>query len=250
MARRGRATPTAPARMTKAERKEQARKERLELLRKQEQRKRRRRVGIIVGVVVAAGAIAAAVLLGGGSGGSSTSCGGSKLPGMLCDQATAAHPWPANSQDALARANDIGLPALGNETFHHHDLLQIFVHGDTIPVPPLVGLTSTGGASMHTHDTSGIMHLESDKPFNFTLGEFFDVWGVRFSDSCIGGYCSSGPNQLRVYVNGKQITTDVTKISLTQHEDVVVTYGTTAQLPNPIPKTYPPNISKSCGNSC
>src|SRR5438105_4345204 len=246
MAKRGRATPTAPARMTKAERKEQARKDRLELLRKQAQRRRRRRIGIVVGLVVAAGAVAAAVLAG-GSGGSSPSCG-TKLPGMLCNQATSARPWPANSADALTRANDIGLPALGGESFHHHDLLQIFIHGETIPVPAGIGLTSTAGASMHTHDASGIMHLESDTPFNFTLGDFFDVWGVRYADTCIGGYCSSGPNQLRVYVNGKQVKTDVTKISLTQHEDVVVTYGTTAQLPNPIPKSYPPNISQSCGN--
>jgi hypothetical protein len=257
MARRdgtgGRSTPTVPQRMTKAERKEQARKERLELLRRQEQRKVRRRIAIVVGSIVVIGGIAAAVIAGVTGGGGTKKNPASdprSLPGMLTTQATAAQPWPANSADALTRADAVGLPALGNESFHHHDLLQVFIHGDPIPVPAQIGISSEGGASMHTHDATGIMHLESGTPYSFILGEFFDVWGVLLTNRCIGGYCTSGPNELRVYVNGQQVTTDVRAIALTQHEDVVVTYGTTAQLPNPIPKDYANTISPSCGNSC
>jgi len=255
MARRGGTggrTTQAPQRMTKAERKEQARQERLELIRKQAQQKRRRRIAIIVGSIVVVGGVAAAVIAGVTGGGSSTPKGPvdpRTLPGMLTTQATAASPWPANTADFVTRANDIHLPAEGG-ALHHHDLLQIYVHGESIPVPPDIGLTSSAGAPMHTHDATGVMHLESNQPFDFTLGDFFDVWGVLLTDRCIGGYCSNGSDQLRVYVNGKQVTTDITKIALTQHEDVVVTYGTTAQLPDPIPKTYPNNISSSCGNSC
>jgi hypothetical protein len=248
MARRdgsgGRGTSTVPQRMTKAERKEQARKDRLELQRKQEQRKVRRRIGIIVGSVLVAGAVAAIVLV-------QVNKTTPPLPGMMTTQATTANPWPANSQDALTRANKIGLPPLGSETFHHHDLLQIYIHGDSIQVPPEIGLVqNVGGASMHTHDPTGIMHLETNNPYNFKLGQFFDVWGLRFDDSCIGGYCASGGDQLRVYVNGKQIKSNFRNIALTQHEDVVVTFGTTAQLPHPIPKTYSKSISSVCAPTC
>jgi len=76
------------------------------------------------------------------------------------------------------------------------------------------------------------------------------VWGVKFTANCIGGYCAKGASQIRVYVNGKQVTGDPRSIVLTQHEDIVVTYGTTAQLPSPIPKTYSTNISSSCAGSC
>src|SRR5438874_2608628 len=141
MARRGgnggRTTPTAQERMTKAERKEQARKERLELVRKQAQRKGRRRIGIIVGSIVVVGGIAAAVIAGATGGGTTEKNGAvdpRSLPGMQTSQATAAHPWPANSQDSLTRASDVGLPAEG-ATFHHHDLLQVYIHGDPMPVP-------------------------------------------------------------------------------------------------------------------
>ena len=258
MARRGGtgggATPTAPGRMTKAERKEQARQERLELLRKQAVQKRRRRIGIVVGAILAAGAVAAIVLA--GLGGSSTKdhkvVDPRSLPGILTTQATGAQPWPANNtSDMPTRVSDVALPAEGG-AFHHHDLLQVFIHGDSIPVPADVGILPDGSyfAPMHTHDTSGSMHIESASQFNFTLGDFFDVWGVLLTNTCVGGYCTSGPDELRVYVNGTQITTDVTKIPLTQHEDVVVTYGTTAQLPSPIPKTYSVDISSSCKGSC
>jgi len=103
---------------------------------------------------------------------------------------------------------------------------------------------------MHTHDASGIMHMEAGSLFQFTLGDFFDVWGVRLTKTCVGGWCSSGPDQLRVYVNGKQLTGDPTKLKLGQHMDVVVTFGTSAELPKPIPSTYSVNISSSCAGSC
>jgi hypothetical protein len=44
---------------------------------------------------------------------------------------------------------------------------------------------------IHTHDTSGIVHIESPTVRPFTLGQFFDVWGVRFTSDCIGGDCNS-----------------------------------------------------------
>jgi hypothetical protein len=32
---------------------------------------------------------------------------------------------------------------------------------------------------LHTHDTSGIIHVESPTVRSFTLGEFVDLWGGR-----------------------------------------------------------------------
>ncbi|HEX9235017.1 MAG TPA: hypothetical protein VF972_01920 [Actinomycetota bacterium] len=54
--------------------------------------------------------------------------------------------------------------------------------------------------SIHTHDATGIIHIESPTPRTFTLGEFFDVWGVRFTASCLGGYCRSSDRALSVFV--------------------------------------------------
>ena len=71
------------------------------------------------------------------------------------------------------------------------------------------------------------------------LGHVFAVWGVRFSPSCLGGYCRSGDRRVWVLVNGKQITRDPRTVVLKPHQEIVVAYGTRAQLPRPLPRSFP-----------
>ena len=87
-----------------------------------------------------------------------------------------------------------GIGAGGEQVaFHIHAHLAVFVNGRrrTIPygigvVPPLrLKATADGpfvadGAAfywLHTHDTSGVVHVESPVLRSYTLGEFFDIWG-------------------------------------------------------------------------
>ena len=75
----------------------------------------------------------------------------------------------------------------------------------------------------------------------FTLGDFFDVWGLRFSSRCLGGYCAEGARRIYVWVNAKRVRTDPRQIVLKSHQEIVVAYGTRASIKplGPIPKTYP-----------
>jgi hypothetical protein len=72
----------------------------------------------------------------------------------------------------------------------------------------------------------------------FDLGQVFDVWGVRFTADCLGGYCNTGDRRLRVYVEGNLVQGDPRLLVLASHQEIVVTYGTTAQLPKPVPSSY------------
>src|SRR5207244_1694309 len=104
-----------------------------------------------------------------------------------------------------ARIGLLGLPSLAPQeslAFHIHQHLDIFVHGKQETVPALVGITAAGEfAVLHTHDTSGVMHVESPVQRTFTLGDFFNVWGLYFTQSCVGTYCAGSGSVLRVYVN-------------------------------------------------
>ena len=62
---------------------------------------------------------------------------------------------------------------------------------------------------------------------------------MRFTPSCLGGYCAGGGRQLRVYVNGQLVRGDPTAVTLTAHQELVVAFGTTALLPFPVPSAYP-----------
>ena len=220
---------SAPARMTKAERKEAARRERQELLRKAARRKKQTRWGVAIAAVAIAGGIAAGVLLAGGS--SKTS--NQRLAGILTTPA----PWPSNTQDLSERLNVLGLPPYGT-AMHIHSLLHIYVHGQQEPLATDIGITRQEFSPLHTHDSSGIIHVESARPHAFTLGEFFDVWGVRLSDSCLGGYCVGGQDKLQAFVNGKPSTQPLKDIPFKDHAVIVLAFGTKDELPKPIPTNF------------
>lgn len=162
------------------------------------------------------------------------------LPGIL----RGSPPWPANTEALRERLQAIGLPALSSQgtALHIHQHLDLYVAGKKVTMPADIGIAQTASgvlfSPIHSHDTSGIIHVESPTVRPFTLGEFFDVWGVRFTPDCIGGDCNNGDAQLRIYVNGHLVIGDRAAIRLTSHEEIVVTYGTHAQLPSPIPSSY------------
>jgi hypothetical protein len=127
---------------------------------------------------------------------------------------------------------------------HEHTNLQIFVHGEPVAIPTDIGIDRAGSqpyvASLHTHEDSGTIHMESSVSRTFTLGEFFDVWGVRLSPSCIGGYCNDDTNRLQVFVEGQTPPEGITirEVALTDQQVVVIAYGTEDELPDPIPTEF------------
>lgn len=60
---------------------------------------------------------------------------------------------------------------------HFHATLTITVDGATEVIPANVGIISGCMAEVHTHDTTGEIHIESSQPGKtFRLGDFFAVW--------------------------------------------------------------------------
>jgi len=239
--RRPAETPSA----NRQARKEEARRQREALRRKAARRRTARLAGIVAGAIAVVVAIVLALTLGHHKGTTSTKENSLQNPATLTGILRTAPPWPANNDPAAlkSRLSAIGLHALGAEgtAEHIHMHLDIFVDGKAVTVPQSIGIASDGSflAELHTHDTSGIIHFESPKQTTFTLGQFFDDWGVYFTKSCIGNLCNSGDKALQVFVNGKPISSDPTKLAFSEHQEIVVAYGTQKDLPSPIPSTYP-----------
>ena len=155
------------------------------------------------------------------------------LPGELTSEA----PWPANAAQLGDRLDVLGLPPAGG-AMHEHANVQIFIHGQKQTIPTDIGLDGSTHASLHTHETSGTVHLESQTIRDFALGEFFDVWGVRLTQSCLGAFCNDAENRLRVFVGGREYTETIRELRVEDQAVVVMTYGTEAELPSPIPATF------------
>jgi hypothetical protein len=162
------------------------------------------------------------------------------LPGLEKGKA----PWPPQYGSLPDRLAPLQLSSLGAEgaTLHIHEHVDVFVNGKHVTVPALIGIYANGDPSqggffveLHTHDSSGIIHLESPKKDVFTLGQFFGVWGVRLSKRCIGGYCAAPGKPLKYYVNGKLFSGDPNDIVLHEHDEYAIAYG---KLPKKIPSKY------------
>jgi hypothetical protein len=160
------------------------------------------------------------------------------LPGLR----TGPLPWDTGVDHLKDRLASIGLPALSAEgtALHIHQHLDMTINGQSVAIPPHIGINETAGfiSSIHIHDTTGIIHVESPTIQTFTLGQFFDIWGVRFSRACIGGYCTSSTNVLHVYVNAIQYTGNPRDIVLAPHQEIFVYYGPQDELPKTIPSSY------------
>jgi hypothetical protein len=152
-------------------------------------------------------------------------------------------PWAPESALLSRRLAALRLPGQSDTVFHIHALLRIFVDGRSVPIPAQIGLDPRGRflAPLHTHDASGIVHIEADRPFPFTLGQFFTIWGVRFTDTRIGGYTDEGPRRLRVDVDGRPVADPVAHI-LQAHDRIVVGYGPPGSFPTVDRTPFPPGL--------
>ncbi|HEV3354432.1 MAG TPA: hypothetical protein VG076_16005 [Acidimicrobiales bacterium] len=170
-------------------------------------------------------------------------------------------PWP-RPDDAIARVAAAGLPAFKSEQlfFHVHAHLDVYVDGQPTVVPAGIGIGGdpnakvgiqdgqgaaglTGPCShpcispLHTHDDSGILHVENDKERQINLGQLFTEWGVRFNNDCVGGYCAPD-KPYKVYVAGQQFTGDASTIVLKNLEEIAIVIGTPpATIPNAFPSS-------------
>jgi hypothetical protein len=218
---------------------QRARHREAERARRAAQRRRDRRraaAAAALAVVVLVGIGGLAVWVGGRPGRAATGTGA--LPGLQTGPA----PWSADPAGLAERLQAIGLPPLNpveGTAVHIHQHLDLYVDGRQVPVPAGIGIDpAVGFAPLHTHDATGVIHVESPTVRTYTLGQFFAVWGVRFTPSCLGGYCAGGGRRLRVYVDGAPYRGDPTTLPLAAHQELVVAFGTAAQLPSPIPSAY------------
>lgn len=134
----------------------------------------------------------------------------------------------------------MNLPVQSDVIYHVHAMLRVYVNGKQITVPSQVGIDPQGQylAPLHTHDSSGIVHMEANQVYPFTLGQFMTIWGVKFTDYRIGSYVSSGTSTLAAYVNGKRIQ-DAVNYKMQPHDLIVVGYGPPGSFPTSYKATFP-----------
>lgn len=78
-----------------------------------------------------------------------------------------------------------------NLAYQAYVTISVTVNGLPVEIPSGVGIQENCMRPIHTHDTSGLVHIVFSKPYDFRLGHFLWYWGFD-----IQSYDAS------VYVNG------------------------------------------------
>ena len=128
--------------------------------------------------------------------------------------------------------------------FHHHVLLTIYVNDQQVSVPAGVGLAGNPSSPtcyywLHTHDSTGIIHIEAPSGGSYTLKNYLDIWQNFAGTSSSITY----PTQLAsstgwtVYINGKKVNEDFSHVDISSnqawHEIITIMYNS----PNSKPVT-------------
>ncbi|MEE6140687.1 hypothetical protein SKC41_30805 [Mycobacterium sp. 050128] len=137
-----------------------------------------------------------------------------------------APPWSAPT-DAAAAVRAAGLPMLSREgtVEHIHAHLDVRVNGQPVEVPAMIGVDRRGISPVHTHDSTGVIHIESPVMQTFTLGEFFTEWDVGLSTDSIGGLQTGNGKTLRAFLNGTPVTGNPAALPINARDEIVLIFG-------------------------
>ncbi len=205
---------------------------------------RRRRLALRCGIAtIAVAAAAGAAVLAANAGGPSrvSQAAPAKVLTAAARALATTPPWAAPA-DAAARMTAAGLLELTSEgtAAHYHAHLDILIDGRAVTVPADIGIDNQAQriSAVHTHDPSGVIHVESPTAATpYYLGEFFTEWDVALTSSQIGALHADGTNTLTAYVNGHRNTGDTAAIKLANHQEIALIYGPIGKTKS-VPSTY------------
>jgi hypothetical protein len=232
--------------LTRKQRREQARGERKALEAAERTRATRRKrltqVGGASAVLVVIATVAILSASGGGramSAASAAAVGAGASAGL---QATTA-PWQPEYRALETRLQALNLPTQSDSAYHVHAVVRLYVNGRQVEVPAQIGIDPEGRflAPLHTHDRSGVIHMEASQAYPFTLGQFFTIWGVKFTNAQLGAYVADAANVLSVYANGTHVSDPVGYV-MKPHDHILVAYGKPGSFPTSFNYTFPEGL--------
>jgi hypothetical protein len=141
----------------------------------------------------------------------------------IVEQTTLGKPnWPEGS--GTGSPID-GVKCLVTEDYHIHGMVSIYRDGTRLALPAAIGLVGCS-YELHTHDSSGVVHVETSVKTKFTFGQFFEVWGQPLGASNVGGISGT----VKFYIIDNETVTPYTgnpaDIEITPHRELAIVIGT------------------------
>ena len=151
-----------------------------------------------------------------------------------------------NPTPSIPSSANLAYPVIGgvpcdttghDNDYHIHAHVSIYIDGKQVQIPSQVGIPTDGTCLywLHTHDTSGVIHIEAPAGRNFTLGTFFDIWGQQFTSLQYPPELDQpGGGGWQIWVNGKPYSGDFHNIPMQAHLLITLSYNTSGVTPDTI----------------
>lgn len=145
-------------------------------------------------------------------------------PTFIAEGTTRGDPYFAGGGSGNGQVID-GVNCSTSESYHIHALISIYYDGKRLALPKSIGLNGCT-YEIHTHDLSGVVHVESTVEKTFTVGQFFHVWGQPLSINGVAGL--NGIPHFYLIENDQitPYTSDPATIPFTWHREIAIVIGT------------------------
>ncbi|MGE5117384.1 MAG: hypothetical protein ACM3N6_12925 [Betaproteobacteria bacterium] len=118
------------------------------------------------------------------------------------------------------------------ENYHVHSHLTLIADGQERAIPDNVGTVKQSDGTfchypIHTHDSSGKIHIEAAAPIDATLGDFFRIWGEPLTFTNVAGFTLQPMTVYIVDEDGTvtQYAGDLNAIALLSHRQITIVMG-------------------------
>jgi len=118
-----------------------------------------------------------------------------------------------------------GVACATSEAYHIHSMVSIYRNGVRLALPGNIGRNDACNYDLHSHDGSGVMHLETATPKFFTLGQFFSVWGQTLNATEVAGIAGTPSYYVVKDEKITKVTTNPDDITLEGHKEIVIVVG-------------------------
>lgn len=113
-----------------------------------------------------------------------------------------------------------------SDVYHVHVHLAIIKDGAMLAIPQFIGLPGGCFYEIHTHDATGVLHVEAPAHKHFKLGNAFSVWGQPLTSTNVAGLIGE---PIKVYVNDNgdvwEYKGDPADIDMVSHRSITIQIG-------------------------
>jgi hypothetical protein len=152
-------------------------------------------------------------------------------------QAKTVHLQEAISTSTYEPVDRVSCDQLEQTVLHIHAHVSLYINGKLTPLPADVGIPREASGKaicfywLHTHDASGVIHIEAPVKASFTFGQFRDEWCQKFQNLGFPGqlFQNSG---WTIWINGQRYSGTLESIPLAAHSLITLAYNSPKVTPD------------------